>query len=216
MRDALAGRNSCDKPNDRLDYFQLLSAKRGGRKSLHGFAKTMREMHPQFPLEQQCSHSEERFQLVFARNAMEILNDQPDCRLQPSGRGLLILGETEDAVSRPVGILKSAYGDKLNVGPVTIRYRYERNVEEPHMGLRVSCPARYCDAVRSNLDARGARLLATETAFSLTVIRASARLAVLLGYSRFLTTLTEGHGKVAMWFSHYAPVTTPPPGGAAA
>lgn len=173
-------------------------------------------MHLQFPLEQQCSHCEERFQLVFARNAMEILGNEPDCKLQPSGRGLLILGETEDAVSRPVGILKSAYGDKLTVGPVMIRYRYERNVEEPHMGLRISCPVRYSEAVRSNLDARGARLVSTETAFALTVIRASAPLSAVLGYSQFLTTLTEGHGRVTLWFSHYAPVPTPPPGGAAA
>lgn len=170
----------------------------------------------QFPLEQKCSHSEERFQLVFARNAVEILNDQPNCRLQPTGGGLLILGETEDAVSRPIRILRSAYGDSLTVGPVTIRYREGPVVEEPHMGLRVSCPASDGDAVRRDLRRRGAIIVSQETERSLAVMRASAPLAVLLGYSDFLALHTEGRGKVAMWLSHYAPVSTSPPGGSAA
>jgi hypothetical protein len=174
-------------------------------------------MCPHFPLEQMCSHSEENFQLAFARGALEIVRDQPDCKLQPTGKGLLILGETEDAVSRPVQILRSAYGARLAVGAITIRYRGGPVVEEPHMGVRVSCPANYCDAVRMNLEARGARLLhSTESERSLTVIRAAAPLAVLMGYSAFLTALTEGRARVAMWLSHYAPVPPPPPGGAAA
>jgi hypothetical protein len=98
-------------------------------------------MFPHFPLEQMCSHSEEHFQLAFARSAMGIVRDQPDCKLQPTGKGLLILGETEDAMSRPVRILQSAYGARLAVGALTIRYRSGPVVEEPHMGVRVSCPA---------------------------------------------------------------------------
>jgi len=173
-------------------------------------------MYAQFPLEQMCSQRAQPFQLAFARNAVQLLGEQPDCELLPTGKGLLILGETEDALSRPVGILKSAYGDGLSVGAMTIRYRNGPYVEEPHMGLRVTCPVSYSEAVRSNLDARGARLLSTQTERSNAIVRASAPLAALLGYSVFLAALTEGRGKVEMWFSHYARVPPQPPGGAAA
>jgi predicted membrane GTPase involved in stress response len=172
-------------------------------------------MYDRFPLEQMCSHSEQPFQLVFARNARDILRTGPDCHLEATGRGLLILGETEAAVSHPVSILKSTYGDRLSVGKLTIRYRNGAVLEEPYMRVRVSCPFRYAHAVRSNLDARGAEAISTEDERSCAVIKATAPLASLLGYSDFITHLTEGRGRVAMSFSHYAPVPDPPSGTAA-
>ena len=162
-------------------------------------------MYAKFPLEQICSHSDQPFQLAFARSAKDIVRDREDCYLQATGSGLLILGETEEAVSHPVTLLKQTFGDRLRLGKLTVRYRKRALVEEPHMGLRISCPLRYAHAVRSNLDARGAVRISTADERSFAVIKASAPLVSLLGYSDFLTRLTEGTGRVVMWLSHYAP-----------
>lgn len=170
-----------------------------------------------FPLERTCSHRHERFQLAFARRAIEILPPREDTEAEATHRGLVLRGETESALDRPIELLKDHYGDQIRIGAPTIRYQGTTQLEEPYMGLRVMCTERYFAAVKADLLARGATIEDAEVTGQFGVVRATAPLAKLLGYGKALKELTAGSGREVMWFSHYAPVEDePPPGGQAA
>jgi len=167
-----------------------------------------------FPLQRVCSRRSARFQLAFAKQALEILTARPDCAFDAGNSGLIIRGETEAAVSRPVEILKSAFAEDLLVGELTVRYRKGAVIEEPHMGLRVSGPPPVMEVVRRDLDARGATLLSVENERYFSVIRATAPLVLVLGYAEWLAKESGRKAEVVMWLSHYAPVhprSKPPP-----
>jgi elongation factor G-like protein len=170
-----------------------------------------------YPLEQLCSHRSEPFQLAFARQAIEMLPQRPDRRFEATHRGLLLLAETESALESSAWILRDAYGELVSISAPTIRYQRGVVTEEPHMGVRVLSPAEYFDAVRDDLMRRGATLLDAEVMSSVAVVRVTAPLARLFGYSLDLARLTSGAGREVMWLSHYAPVESqPPPGNQAA
>lgn len=173
-------------------------------------------MHPEFPLECTCSHRRERFQLAFARRALEFLPQADDTSFQPGSRGLIVLAETETALERPIGIIREVFGDQVNIGPPTVRYRRGATLEEPHMGVRVLCAPEHFAAVKADLERRLAVIVDSEVNRQFGVVRATAPLAELLGYPRRLSELTGGRGQHMMWFSHYAPVQDEPPGGNAA
>jgi hypothetical protein len=158
-----------------------------------------------------CSRRSARFQLTFAKQALEILTARPDCSFDAGNSGLIIRGETEAALSRPVEILKSAFAEDLLVGELTIRYRNGAVMEEPHMGLRVSGPPSRMDAIRRDLDARGATILSVENERYFSVIRATSPLVLVLGYTEWLAKESGGKADVVMWLSHYAPVHSKPP-----
>ena len=173
-------------------------------------------MHPEYPIECTCSHRRERFQLAFARNAIELLPQREDASYVSSPQGLVVLAETEAALERPVRILRETYGDEVCIGEPKVRYRQGATLEEPYMGVRVLCAPRHFRAVRMDLEARGAEILDAEETDQFGIVRATAPLAVLLGYSCRLAELTAGRAQHTMWLSHYAPVTSRPPGGDAA
>jgi len=171
------------------------------------------ETNLRYPLEQLCFHRSEPFQLAFAREAIEILPLRPDRCFEARGRGLLLLAETESALESSTAILKDAYGEQVCVKEPTIRYQCGAVTEEPHMGVRVLTPAAHFDAVREDLLRRGATLLDAEVMLPVGVVRVTAPLVRLLGYSCELARLTSGAGREVMWLSHYAPVESPPPAG---
>lgn len=172
-------------------------------------------MTERFPLQRVCSRRSARIQLTFAREALEILTARPDCAFDAGNSGLIIRGETEAAVSRPVEILKSAFAEDLLVGELTVRYRKGAVIEEPHMGLRVSGSRAVIDEVRKDLDARGATTLSVENEKHFSVVRATAPLVLVLGYSEWLAQQSAGKADVVMWLSHYAPVPSRRPPSAA-
>jgi hypothetical protein len=161
-------------------------------------------MSLEYPLEQICSHKSEPLQLAFARSAIPLLQTRSDRLFLARADGLVICGETEDAMESPVRTLREIYGDELNVGSLTIRNRSGPTLQEPHMGVRVSGAARYFDAIKADLLSRGAKVLDAECIGPLGIVRATAPLASLLGYPRSLATLTSGNASQVMWFSHYA------------
>lgn len=73
------------------------------------------------------------------------------------------------------------------------------------MGVRVLCPSLYFEAVKRDLLSRGAAILDEELALITGVVRATAPLAKLLGYSQHVAALTAGTARELMWLSHYAP-----------
>lgn len=169
-----------------------------------------------YAIERTCSHRDEKFQLAFARKAMQMVQRQEDFAFEATRNGLTILAETEMALERPLSKLHDIYADALRVGPPVIRYRRGEIVEEPYMGLRVLCvPARF-GAIKRDLLMREAAILDTELNDTFAVVRATAALARLIGYPTRVRDLTSEHVQLVMWLSHYAQVEPTFPGGGAA
>lgn len=167
-------------------------------------------MDSKYTIERICSHRSERFQLVFALRAIELLPVRLDFAMAACQEGLIVRGETESSLDRPVELLKAIYGEQLRVGGLAIRYRRSADViEEPYMGVRVLCAAEYYDAVKEDLIARGGALADAEVTPQIAVVRAAVSLARLLGYSQHVHDLTGGSAREVIWFSHYAPIETP-------
>lgn len=145
-----------------------------------------------------------------------MLAQEEDIDVEASHRGLVLRGETESAFEGPVEILREYFGDQIRVGNPTVRYHNGTCFEEPHMGLRVRCLPEYVESVLADLESRRASIIDRGVTPAYGVIRATAPLANLLGYSRSLTEFTAASAHLAIWLSHYAPVEVPPPDGEAA
>jgi predicted membrane GTPase involved in stress response len=173
-------------------------------------------MHRDFAIECKCSHRRERFQLAFARAALEIVPKGEATAYEPSGSGLKLLADTELSLERPLARLREVYGDELKIAPPLVRYKQGRQLEEPYMGLRVLCGPQHFDILRADLLERDAKILDSEINPRFGVLRAEAPLAKLVGYPAQFERITQGRGQLAMWLSHFAPVRPEPPGGNAA
>jgi hypothetical protein len=161
-------------------------------------------LHPQLPLEQLCTLRSERSQLAFALEACEVLPVRLDLAYEATNQGLILYAETESTLERPIALLNDLYGVELHPAPMTIRHRTGDQREVPHMGVRVLCAAQHFEAIRSDFVERGAQLLDVELRPPIGVLRATAPLAALLGYSKWLAHLTRENAREIMWFSHYA------------
>jgi len=170
-------------------------------------------MHMEFPIECKCSHRGERFQLAFARKAMQMLPEREETAFEPTADGLTLLAETEMALERPISILREVYGEELRIEPVAVRYKRGESVQEPHMGVRLLCAPNQFEALQLDLQNRGAKILDAELRRQFGVLRATAPLIALVGYPARVAKLTSGRGQLVMWLSHYAPVEEPPAGG---
>lgn len=173
-------------------------------------------MPAHYPIERCCTHRSERFQLAFARQAIEVLPHDDDTAFQPGPGGLLIVAESEIALARPIRRLEEVYGDMVRIGPLKIRYRHGDRVEQPFMGVRVLCSPDHYEVVREDLRLRRAAIMDAEATSRFGIVRACAPLASLLGYPDALARITAGRGQLAMWLSHYEQLDDPPPAGAAA
>ncbi|WP_116811062.1 hypothetical protein [Steroidobacter cummioxidans] len=147
---------------------------------------------------------------------MLLLPKDSSASYSANGRGLVIAAETEMALERPVRRLTDVYGDMLRIGPPTIRYRQGERLEQPIMGLRVLCSPGCYEEIREDLRLRRAAIMDAEVNRRFGIVRASAPLAVLLGYPDRFASMTGGHGQLVMWLSHYEQLDDPPPAGVAA
>lgn len=169
-----------------------------------------------FPIETCCSHRGERFQRDFAQKAIPLLPDDSSTSYAPDARGLVIAAETEMALERPLRRLADVYGEMVRIGPPTVRYRHGDRIEQPVMGLRVLCPPSCYEHIREDLRLRRAAIMDAEVNRQFGIVRASAPLAVLLGYPDRFASMTAGRGQLVMWLSHYEHLDDPPPAGIAA
>jgi hypothetical protein len=172
-------------------------------------------MYSRFPIQCECSYSKDRFNLAFARKAIEVLRPDNELALEPSRRGLTLLGETEMALERPISVLREVYGDEVRVSAPTVRYHQGERLEEPHMGLRIRCAPKHYETLRRDLIQRGAMLKDAEVNRLCAVLRANAPLAALVGYPTLVKEATQSTAQLVMWLSHYEPVDWPPDGSAA-
>jgi hypothetical protein len=181
------------------------------------FAEEELEMYARFPIECLCIHQQERFQLTFARNAATSLPRFDDSSYDARGRALAIMADTEEALERPLGVIRDTYGDQVRISAPAIRYREGELLEEPYMTVRVQCAPDHFEAVKNDLEARAALVVEADGRSDPAVIRATAPLQVLLGYARRLAEIAGADAGHSMQLSHYAPVShQPPPGGHAA
>lgn len=163
----------------------------------------------EFPVEQRVRSSSERFQLAFGNKALDLLQRSEDYAAEASHKGLLLLGANEPVLELPVDRLRDAFGDSLEIESPQPRYIFDDPVRQPVMWLRVDTPCRYLDAVREDLQTRGATFHDDDCSRPpLCVIRAEAPLATLLGYPRQVSRLTAGAAQCCIWLSHYAPLET--------
>jgi hypothetical protein len=161
-------------------------------------------MRPEFPIECRCSHSGEASQLPFAQKAMQMLPHGPGIEFEPTAQGLRVIAETEMDLERPIEILRDVFGAKLHVDPPAVRYRADKPLEEPYMGLRVMAGPLHFDALKNDLLLRGATIMDEEQNKHFSVLRATAPLKKLFGYHGKVAQLTGGRGHLVMWLSHYA------------
>jgi translation elongation factor EF-G len=172
-------------------------------------------MYSRFPIQCECSYSRERFNLAFARKAMEVVRPCKELAMEPSSRGLTLLAETEMALERPIAMLRDVYGDEVRISAPIVRYHEGARLEEPHMGLRIRCQPQHFKALHADLMRRGATVIDAEINRLCGVVRASAATHKLLGYPKHVRETTDGTAQLVMWLSHYEPVDGPPGGFAA-
>jgi predicted membrane GTPase involved in stress response len=172
-------------------------------------------MHLELPLEQLAKRRGAAFQFAFATEAKELMPEPDGCALTASHKGLHVLAENEDALLRPVEVLREVYGASLELEPPRVRLIEGVQVKQPIMHVRVSMYADFREAVRTLLSRRGARLLEEYVRSTHCVLRCQAPLADLLGFPAELRQLTAGTAKHWIVLSHYAIVTGDPGGRAA-
>ena len=208
--------------DDRIEHTRsagVTSLNPKARRQLATRAKMLhveRARHPEFPLERICSHSNESFQLTFAKSAQQHFLMREDVEVVASHQGLAIRAETEDAIDAALVILKDFYGPNLRIGALTIFYHMSVSLEQPWMGMSIQCTPAHLDTVRADLIDRNARIVSCDFQPGQCVIQARAPLAELVGYRSDLEKLTANSARHAMWLNHYEPIESPPPGGHAA
>lgn len=143
-----------------------------------------------FPLQRRCMLRDAPDQAEFAREASAVISPGEMASLEATAGGLLLLAENQVAHGRLLGLVQAVYGNMVDFGPLEIRYRYEDGVRmEPHMALRVKCRAERLDAVLADLRGREACVLEQRCEGASVVLRATAPLALLLGYPVLLRRL---------------------------
>lgn len=113
-------------------------------------------MHHDHPIHQLVRRRDTRFQAGFANEARELVPGSDEFVLAASHHGLRILGKNEDALSKPVEVLRELYRENLQVRPPEVRLIEGVQVKQPIMHLRIQSPIRFLDSVKRALLERGA------------------------------------------------------------
>jgi len=171
-------------------------------------------MHYLYPIEQIARSVTTRFQMGFARMTMHLMPEIEDVCLEPSNRGLKILGADETALAKPGEIIRQIYADSVAFDRPRVRLVRDSAVCEPVMWVRAAVPNAHTESAVQDLVARDASIEEVDWLRHSPVVRARAPLRKLLGYPAALARLTGGTAELRMWLSHYAPVK--PEGGDAA
>lgn len=159
-----------------------------------------------FPLQRRCTLRDTDDQAEFAREASGVLTPGETASLEVTSSGLLLLAQNQVAHGRLLGLVQAVYGNRVDFGPLEIRYREENGVrEEPHMSLRVDCRVERRDAIVADLEWREALVLDQSCERARAVVRATAPLALLLGYPSRLLRL-DASATLTSWLAFYARV----------
>ena len=166
--------------------------------------------HPDFPIERLVRSHAHAFQLSFAIEAAQFLEEGfPEVVFEPSRKGLRLLARNELALQSPIEALDALYPRKLDLGTAQVRYGPGDPVHEPVMTVVMQVPHAFYASVRLDLAQRGALCVEAEFGLRAAIVCAAVRQADLLGYPEWLDRTTEGMASVCIRLSHYASVETP-------
>jgi hypothetical protein len=163
-------------------------------------------VHAIYPIEQWASCVDFDRQGVFAWRALDLVPDYEGVIFQATAKGLLMLGQTEADLVDPGQLLRGIFGVGLNLSSPHVRLAYADGWQEPIMGFRVATQPGCMAQVRYSLEKRGARISDVEIGRVAGVIRGTAPLLDLIGYTRTLRRLSNDSGHIALWLSHYEPL----------
>lgn len=175
--------------------------------------------HSEFPLERVAQVQSHSFQLGFARQVLRLLPTSERVQYEATSGGLLMRATSENALAKPLRLLRDLYGPDLVVSAPQVRCVSEGGCQyEPIMRLRVQLEARHREAVRNDLVLRKAVILEEHErprSPRTCVLRAEAPLRNVLGYADALSELTDGTAVHWIWLDRYVPLEGPPGGHAA-
>jgi hypothetical protein len=172
-------------------------------------------MYVDLPIRQLLRRKDTRFQLGFAHEAREILPQSDEFHAAPCPKGLQVLGRNEDALERPVEVLRDVYGAKIHVQPPEVRLIEGVQIKQPVMHVRIRGEKALLAAVKRALLERGAVPEEEDVQSSTFVLRYEAPLAHLLGLPAELALLGGDRLEHRITLSHYALVNGDPGGWAA-
>jgi hypothetical protein len=162
------------------------------------------EAYRGFPLQRLCTLRDSANQAEFARDASTVIVPGETAQLQATDEGLLMLAQNQVAQGRLIGLLQAVYGDLVDFGPIEIRYRDQEGVRtEPHMALKVECRTDRLAAVIEDLSCREAFVTDQQCNGSRSTLRATAPLALLLGYPTLLVRM-DASATLTSWLAFYA------------
>jgi hypothetical protein len=172
-------------------------------------------MYLDLPIQQLVRRKDTRFQLGFAHEAREILPQSDEFHLAPYARGLQVLGRNEDALEKPVELLRDIYGARLHVQPPQVRLIEGVQVKQPVMHVRIRGEKSLLAPVKRALLERGAVPGEEDVQSNAFVLRYEVPLAHLLGLPAELALLCGDRLEHRITLSHYALVNGDPGGRAA-
>lgn len=173
----------------------------------HGWQRRVTAAPDQcFPLQRRCTLRDADDQAEFAREAKRVVTPGETASLEVTPSCLLLLAQNQVAHGRLLGVVQAIYGNRVDFGPLEIRYLDEGGVrKEPHMALRVECSVDRRDAIVADLVWREAVLLLAGSERGRAVVRATAPLALLLGYPSLLMRL-DASATLTSWLAFHAPI----------
>lgn len=166
-------------------------------------------MNRVYVLEQALTSARERFQLKFAKEAADALQELDGIRAEPTGQGLRVSATAETPILQATLLLRTRYGRDLRAGPVQVRFVQDPPME-PIMDVFVLVATAFARSVQSDLRARRGEIVAATDEKRGSLIRAQAPMATLLGYAKDLRALAGERAEHWVVFSHWAPIGTGP------
>jgi hypothetical protein len=163
-------------------------------------------MNFQYPLETLARRRAVGSQLDFAKEASRVFEDTDEAIFEAHDHGLAIFAAHEDALQRPVEVLRELYGDMVEMRGPKVRHLPGEPPHEPIMHVRVTVRREHGDAVVRELRNRGARIVEECVRPRIVVVRAEAPLAVLLGLPALLEVMTDGNAAHEIHLLRYAPL----------
>ena len=161
-------------------------------------------MNERYPIEAFAHSAHTCYQAGFAKLATLLLPEKAGVLYEPSSEGLRILAEHEDALEAAAKQLLEVFPDEIELGsPQPHLLFVDDEIREPVMTLTVTVPSEHLETILADLTGRGALVETTRRRQSECEMRAQVRLAAVIGYRRYLESMTHGAGTVSMRLSHY-------------
>jgi len=165
-------------------------------------------VHHQLPLEAFARMRRASREIDFARRLAGIGRHTPDVRFDTSDDGLRILAADEDSLANAALLMRSLYGDSIEVCRPTIRLLGGPPLQQPIMTVRVSARRQDAAGVRGELQRRNARIVEESPGSRFFAVRALAPMGGLLGLPATLAAMTDRTAVHWIRLSHYEPVTS--------